>query len=228
MRRFVFATAVLLLCVGTPAAVAQTADSAATVIPLGDIPGPERAGDGIEVIDVPPSPHSPATALRRAAVIPGWGQVYNRQYYKLPFVYAGLGGIGFLAYRSNHDYLIFRRAALYATYKDVADEKRPPQYREAYGAEYDEALSLICNGDAGCVERQKARGAEVGRSLRDQRDIFRRNRDLSYLGVGLFYGLTVLDAYVSAHLLDFDVGEDLTVSLRPVPRGAALAVRWSL
>jgi hypothetical protein len=34
--------------------------------------------------------HSPRGALWRAAAAPGWGQLYNRQYYKIPFVYAGL------------------------------------------------------------------------------------------------------------------------------------------
>jgi len=38
--------------------------------------------------------HSPRGALWRAAVAPGWGQIYNRDYIKVPFVWAGLAEIG--------------------------------------------------------------------------------------------------------------------------------------
>ena len=36
--------------------------------------------------------HSPNSALWRAAVVPGWGQLYNRHYLKIPLVYGGLAG----------------------------------------------------------------------------------------------------------------------------------------
>ncbi len=58
-------------------------------------------------------------------------------------------------------------------------------------------------------------GAVSNGYLVAQRDAFRRNRDLSILGIGIVWSLQVLDAYVSAHLLDFDVGEDLTFHVAP-------------
>lgn len=141
--------------------------------------------------------HSPGGALWRAVVLPGWGQIYNRQYVKLPFVYGGLGGMAFLALHNNKQYLRYRHAYLYAVdpvaYARYADDAAP-------------FLDLINAGQE--------------RLLRAQRDDFRRNRDLSYIGIGLFYGLTVLDAYVGAHLLDFDVDEDLSIRLLPRPDGA--------
>ena len=42
--------------------------------------------------------HTAKKAVWRSAVLPGWGQAYNRKYWKMPIVYAGLGGLGYLVY----------------------------------------------------------------------------------------------------------------------------------
>ncbi|RMH67188.1 MAG: hypothetical protein D6685_03950 [Bacteroidetes bacterium] len=143
---------------------------------------------------------SPRKALLRAALLPGWGQIYNRQFYKLPFVYGGLGGLVAGVVYMNDRYLLYRHAYLYArnpeSYPQYADEAAPFQ-------------RIIESGQEDLLRRQ--------------RENFQRNRDLFVLGVGLYYGLTVLDAFVSAHLRDFDVSEDLTVHLRATtsPEGVA-------
>jgi hypothetical protein len=44
---------------------------------------------------------------------------------------------------------------------------------------------------------------------------YRRNLELTYIIAAAIYVLNILDATVDAHLLDFDVGEDLTLNIRP-------------
>ncbi len=46
-------------------------------------------------------------------------------------------------------------------------------------------------------------------------DGYRRNRDLSYLSLGVIYVLNIVDASVDGHLYSFDVGDDLSFNLRP-------------
>lgn len=145
--------------------------------------------------------HSPRGALWRAAALPGWGQFYNRQYYKIPFVYAGLVGGGFAIRATNRQYLLYRHANLFVVGRQRAAEgegKNPYQHFEG-------AYTRIQNRVGGDLR---------GRQLRDTRDKFRRWRDLSILGTGLFYALTILDAYVSAHLLAVEVG-DVALDVRP-------------
>ena len=40
--------------------------------------------------------YDPKVAARRSAIIPGWGQIYNKKYWKLPIVYGALGVTGYI------------------------------------------------------------------------------------------------------------------------------------
>ena len=52
-------------------------------------------------------------------------------------------------------------------------------------------------------------------NLNELQDFYRRNRDLTFVGMALLYALNVLDATVDAHLFDFNVNEDLSMRIRP-------------
>jgi hypothetical protein len=183
-----------------------------------------RAPASHVVSDPPPRHHSPRGALYRAAAVPGWGQVYNRQYYKLPFVYGGLGAVAYGAWHNHQRYGTYQEAYLFAEPR-LWENGHPgyPEFESAYrrmlelqGLAPDESLS---------PEEAAARRQRLAPNLRQIRDNYRRNRDLLYIGVGLFYGLTILDAYVSAHILDFDIGEDLTIDFAPTPVGLRARVQ---
>jgi hypothetical protein len=46
-------------------------------------------------------------------------------------------------------------------------------------------------------------------------DYYERNRDVSYIITAAIYLLNIVDASVDAHLLDFDVSDELTLSYAP-------------
>ena len=150
--------------------------------------------------------HSPRGALWRAGAVPGWGQFYNRQYYKMPFVYAGLAGGGYAIYTLTQRYRLFRRANLYVVGTNRAKENGGQNPYGEFEGDYNQAVARL----GGDPESSSVGGGQ----LRDRRDQYRRWRDLSILGTGLFYALTVLDAYVSAHLLSFNVG-GVALDVRP-------------
>jgi hypothetical protein len=54
------------------------------------------------------------------------------------------------------------------------------------------------------------------RALRSLRDSYDKNRQLSYFGLGLVYVLNGVEAFVDAHLKNFDISDDLSLRLRPV------------
>ena len=132
---------------------------------------------------------SPRGALRRAALVPGWGQVYNRQWLKVPVLYAGIGLFVASAISADSDYQLYRKAFQYKAWDErLGEGELNPA--EGFKSQYDQLDASFPGIGAVALERR--------------RDNFRRNRDLSFVGIGAFWALGMLDAYVSAHLSDFD------------------------
>lgn len=140
---------------------------------------------------VPARPkHDPRKATRRSAILPGWGQAYNKEYWKIPLAY-GILAIPTATFIYNNDY-----------YKKT---------RFAY-----DARIKAQNGDSSDLafidpELKNLSAA----SLQNYRNTFRRNRDISILFFLLAWGLQVVDATVFAHLKDFDVSKNLSLRIQP-------------
>jgi len=136
--------------------------------------------------------HDPHKATIRSAIIPGWGQIYNKQYWKLPLVYAAIGiPAGFYVY-NNTWYKRTRDAYIIVAAQDTAN------YGKIYkGLIYPDGTPLDAY------------------SLQSYRNQFRRNRDYSILYFLLAWGLNVVDATVSGHLKDFDISDDLSLHVEP-------------
>lgn len=127
--------------------------------------------------------HPPVKAAFLSALLPGMGQVYNHKYWKVPIVWAAIGtGIGFIIY-NNQLYYDFRFAYITRTDDD------PNTYYETV------ATDFYRNSTS---------------DLPEIADIYRRNRDLSYIVTVALYGLNIIDAIVDGHLYNFDMSDDLS------------------
>jgi len=75
-----------------------------------NIPTEELVVESSVIITDPIDPLAPARAAFYSAVLPGLGQAYNKKYWKIPIVYAGLG-VGLYFYiDNNNEYHRYRDA----------------------------------------------------------------------------------------------------------------------
>lgn len=136
--------------------------------------------------------HIPKIATRRSALLPGWGQAYNKQYWKIPVVY-GILAIPTVAYLYNNSMYKKARFAYDALFKAQAPTRDSVDYR--------------------LIDPQ-FKGLSIT-STQSYRNAFRRDRDYSILWFILAWGLQVADATVFAHLKHFDVSNDLSMQISP-------------
>ena len=128
-------------------------------------------------------PLRPAKAAFYSAVLPGLGQAYNKKYWKIPIVYAAIG-TGFYFYLDNN--------------------KLYKQYRNAYkrrlaGFTDDEFYGP---GDTPFLSDEAL--------IRAQRTL-KRNKELSMLVTVGLYVLNIIEANVDAHLLQYNLDENLAL-----------------
>jgi hypothetical protein len=143
-------------------------------------------------------PHSPKKAAMYSAIIPGWGQAYNKKYWKIPIVYAGFGTIGYFIGWNNRYYNTYKSA-----YSDLTDDDpNTDSYNDIEASQYYDLTNP--------TDYDNFRSG-----LNKQQEYYRRNRDLLIISIIGFYGLNIIDASVDAHFFDFDVSEDLTMNWQP-------------
>ncbi len=121
-------------------------------------------------------------------VIPGGGQLYTEQYWKIPLFVLPIAGLTGLAIHNESKRKEFDRQAESASLGS---------------AEYSTAIA--------------------------QRQTYQDRRDLSIAIAGGVWILSLVDAYVGAHLYDFDVGDSLasgTIYLDPASTRVGVALTW--
>lgn len=60
----------------------------------------------------PDSTHLPHIAVMRSLEVPGWGQIYNHQWWKVPFIYGGLASFGYFIVSNKQAYNKYEKEAL--------------------------------------------------------------------------------------------------------------------
>ncbi len=138
---------------------------------------------------IDPNIHSPRKASIYSAVVPGLGQIYNKKYYKLPFVYGGIGTMGYLIYFNRNEYHKFRDAYNFVQSNPGDDVEPVNEYVTQF------------NSDAS--------------ALQSRRNQYRKGMEKWSIYMALFYIVQIVDATVDAHLMDYDVSDDLSLSLQP-------------
>lgn len=138
----------------------------------------------------------PIRAMWLALVVPGGGQIYNRKYWKLPFVYGGFVGCAYAMRWNNQMFRDYSQA-----YMDIMDDDPNTQ-------SYNQFLHLGAKIDSSNLERYQ-------RLFKNRKDKFRRWRDLSFFCLVGVYAISIIDAYVDASLSEFDISKDLSLRVEP-------------
>ncbi|MDQ6762482.1 MAG: DUF5683 domain-containing protein [Bacteroidota bacterium] len=147
----------------------------------------DTSGKSLLALDTTKKKFNPKVATFRSAVLPGWGQAYNKKYWKIPIIYGALGTTGYIFFYNKTTYKLLRKAVVLKSDTDTANDAQiDPRFR---------ALSL--------------------EAIRTNRNIFRQNIDYSVLFFLIFWGLNVVDATVDAHLKGFDVSPSITMKITP-------------
>jgi hypothetical protein len=128
-----------------------------------------------------------------SAILPGAGQFYNKKYWKIPLVYAGIGIPAYFYFDNKKIYNEAQYALVVTINGSTGDSlsKVSPDF-----------LPLVQSGNTTAII--------------NVRDEARKDQDYSILFFLLFYGLNIVDATVDAHLKDFNVNSDLSFRIKPM------------
>ncbi|GHT81511.1 hypothetical protein FACS189467_5700 [Bacteroidia bacterium] len=153
--------------------------------------------------------HSPSKAAIYSTLFPGMGQAYNKKYWKLPLVYGGFLGFGYLIQSRAFRYNMFSNE--YNIRYELNEVTRqlnslPPE---------DPAYEALQNSVAALDSKLRLDKNWSLDRLKSAKDSYRRDRDYYIILTCLFYGINIIDAVVDAHFFTYDVSNDLSFRVTP-------------
>jgi len=224
------------------------------------------------------------TMTAGSMIMPGTAQIYNKDYWKLPIVYAGLGGgiAGGIYFHnqgeSSKSTICYAIAG--ATYWGMLmdgvisydSDRYPLPGRSTFYSLLLPGLGQVYNGEAWKVpiywagllgsthfyilnktnykrfrriyraatsETEEYTGPVTAETALYYRNLYRRYRDYSLLAMVGFYVLQAIDANVFSYMHNFNLSDDLSLSVDPMvlspdnayafsPNSSALGVRFGL
>jgi hypothetical protein len=157
-------------------------------------------------------------------VLPGMGQVYNRKYWKVPFVYGGFVGLAYTVGSNSSKYNEMMKAYQDFTDKIPETDSYIKLIKGSEPSEYDPVLYPD--------SYNPSNESWVKENLLNAVDYYKKYRDLSYIGIAAWYLITILDANVDASLANYDISNNLDLELTParitVPGGVGAGLNISL
>lgn len=144
--------------------------------------------------------HSASKALY-LSFLPGAGQIYNHQAWKVPIIYGAFAGMGYLIY-DNYSYMKMFK---------------------------DEYLYRVNHNDTPSLESYASYPTN---NIYNLYNTYNKNFQLMIIVTVAIYGLNLVDAYVFGHLFDFQISDDLSMSMvptvQPTPFGWKPTVGFAL
>ncbi|HEY0896895.1 MAG TPA: DUF5683 domain-containing protein [Sphingobacteriaceae bacterium] len=128
----------------------------------------------------------PRKAAIRSAILPGLGQIYNGGLWWIK-VPVIYGGLGTLAGIYSWNQNNYKTFLTEAQYR--LEHNQQPQDPRFVNIDYEGIIRI--------------------------KDAYRRDRDLTIIGMVGFYALNIIEAYVDAKFFRFDVSEDLALKVTP-------------
>lgn len=132
---------------------------------------------------------NPKKSALFSAILPGSGQLYNRQYWKVGLVYAGIGVAGYFLIDNTRQYRKYRKA--------YVERLSNPNYQDEFTGLWSPEQTVT--------------------NLQTLQNTYKKYLDLTYLISGIGYVLQVIDALAFAHLKNFDISHDISLRFRAVP-----------
>jgi len=145
--------------------------------------------DSIIEIRDPIDPLSPAKAAFYSALLPGLGQAYNKKYWKIPIVWGAIGAGIYFYVKNDKDYNRYRDA-----------------YKSRLAGFTNDEFYFDSNGTPLEIPRVTTESLQRGQ------EFYRRNKQVSLLVTLGLYALNIIDANVDAHLMQFNVDENLSLA----------------
>ena len=170
----------------------------------------ENAGDSIPAtIATDPGLPVPKKATIYSLILPSLGQIYNRDYWKVPFVYAGLGAAVYTIHWNTLRYNDYLKPYLSSVDPETG---KPVKIKDPVTGQLVEKKLF----DVYIRKDDRIAQATVDQ-LKRGKTFYRRYREYGFVILGLIYALTAVEANVAAHLKNFNanMNEDLTLKLEP-------------
>jgi Family of unknown function (DUF5683) len=139
----------------------------------------------------------PGKSMLMSLAIPGSGQIYNKSYLRVPFVWGAVGTIGYIMINNTRQYRCFRDAY-------ISKIDNTPITLPGY------CKPNIPFTKIGIDDLNNIQDPNIIRIFRDEAN---KNKQLSIVIFSFVWLLNGVDAFVDAHLKDFDIDEDLSFKI---------------